>query len=95
LQANEAMSGGAGGEVSGEVTGEVERVVLVIVGQIKRFEIQKILNLRSDEFFRLNYMLPSMESGYIEMTFPDSPNHPNQHYRLTEKGLTTSILLSA
>jgi hypothetical protein len=35
----------------------------------------------------VNYILPAMESGYIEMTFPDNPNHPNQHYRLTEKGI--------
>jgi len=86
-QANEAGSGEVGGEPTGEVTGEVERVVLVIVGQMKRSEIQKKLDLRSDDFFRVNYILPALESGYIEMTFPESPNHPNQHYRLTEKGI--------
>ena len=89
LQADEAVSGEVGGEPTGEVTGEVERVVLVIVGQMKRSEIQKKLDLRSDDFFRVNYILPALESGNIEMTFPDSPNHPNQHYRLTEKGIAT------
>jgi hypothetical protein len=28
-----------------------------------------------------------LETGFIEMTFPESPNHPNQRYRLTSKGL--------
>lgn len=82
LQADEET-----GEVSGEVSGEVKRVVLVISREMKRSEIQKILDLRSDDFFRVNYILPALESEFIEMTFPDSPNHPNQHYRLTAKGI--------
>jgi len=74
------------GEVTGEATEEVKRVVSVLDGEMKRSEIQKNLDLRSDDFFRVSYILPALVSGYIEMTFPDSPNHPNQRYRLTDKG---------
>jgi hypothetical protein len=28
-----------------------------------------------------------MEQHYIELVYPDSPNHPQQKYRLTAKGL--------
>jgi len=73
-------------EVSGEVSGEVKRVVLVLDGEMKRIKIQEILDLKHQEYFRNNYLLPSLESGYIEMTFPDSPYHPKQRYRLTKKG---------
>jgi hypothetical protein len=73
-------------QVTGEVTGEVERILFVIRGEMKRSEIQKALDLRHDDYFRLNYILPALESGCIEMTFPDNPNHPKQKYRLTAKG---------
>lgn len=83
------------GEVTGEVmliisagiTEEVKRVVQVIKEEMKRVEIQEILQLKHQENFRDNYLLPSIEAGYVEMTFPESPNHPNQRYRLTQKGL--------
>ncbi len=90
LQAKEKTgeaSGEVTGEASGEVTEEIKRVVLVVSSEMKRTEIQKILDLSSDDFFRVNYILPTLESGFIEMTFPDSPNHPNQRYRLTVKGI--------
>lgn len=82
----EEETGEASGEVTGEVTEEIKRVVLVVSSEMKRSEIQKYLDLRSDDFFRVSYILPALVSGYIEMTFPDSPNHPNQRYRLTDKG---------
>jgi hypothetical protein len=28
-----------------------------------------------------------MLEGYVEMIYPDKPNHPKQKYRLTAKGL--------
>lgn len=90
LQAEEKTgeaSGEVSGEASGEVTEEIKRVVLVVSSEMKRSEIQKILDLSSDDFFRVNYILPTLESGFIEMTFPDSPNHPNQRYRLTASGI--------
>lgn len=69
-------------------TVEVERVVLVLEGEMKRLEIQNLLELKHEGNFRDNYLLPALESGFIEMTMPDKPNSPKQKYRLSEKGLS-------
>ena len=74
------------GEVSGEVSEEVKRVLLVMKGEMKRVEIQNKLNLSSDDYFRVNYILPALQTEYIEMIYPDNPKHRNQQYKLTEKG---------
>ena len=76
----------ATGQVSGEVSGEVRKVVSTLDGEMKRSEIQKKLGLKHDDYFRLHYIDPAMKTGYIEMKYPDSPNHPNQRYRLTAEG---------
>jgi predicted HTH transcriptional regulator len=86
-QATGEVSGEATGEVSGEVAEEIKRVVLVLNEELKRLEIQNKLGLKSDDYFRVNYILPALESGYIELTFPESPKHPNQRYRLTQTGI--------
>jgi ATP-dependent DNA helicase RecG len=80
------VSGEVGGEVSGEVSNEIIRIIKVLAGKAKRNELQVMLNLKSDDYFRVNYINQALEKGYIEITFPDSPNHPNQQYRLTKKG---------
>ncbi|MEX0890216.1 MAG: hypothetical protein WDZ33_01630, partial [Balneolaceae bacterium] len=74
------------GQPAGEATGEVQKVVGALEDEMKRSEIQQKLGLKHDDYFRLNYLEPAMKSGLIEMTFPDSPNHPNQKYRLTARG---------
>jgi ATP-dependent DNA helicase RecG len=90
-QATGQVSGEASREVSGEVSGEateeIKRVVLVLIEELKRIEIQNKLGLKSDDYFRVNYIIPALESGFIEMTFPDNPKHPNQRYRLTQTGI--------
>jgi len=74
-------------------TVEVERIVLAMDGQMKRQEIQRILGLKHEGNFRDIYLLPALTEGYIEMTRPDNPNHPQQRYRLTEKGRKFKQLL--
>ncbi|MEI6753923.1 MAG: ATP-binding protein [Paludibacter sp.] len=69
-----------------EVSGEVLKVIMVLEGEMKRSEIQQVLQLKHDDYFRVEYILPALESGVIEQTHPESPNHPQQHYKLTEKG---------
>ena len=73
-------------QASEEVSEEVKRVVLVINGKMKRSEIQYILDLSSNEYFRANYIIPALETEFIEMIYPDTPKHRNQQYKLTEKG---------
>ena len=94
---NVEITGQATGQVSGEATGEatveaalvkeaIRRVVMVTNGELKRSEIQETLQLKHDDFFRINYMLPALSAGFIEMTHPDNPNYFKQKYRLTVKG---------
>ena len=56
-------------------------------GELRRLEIQYALGLKDREHFADNYLNPALKSGYIEMLYPDNPNHPQQRYRLTEKGI--------
>jgi ATP-dependent DNA helicase RecG len=79
------------GEVTGEATGEdvakeVKKLVQVLSGQMKRTEIQNILDLKHEDYFREAYLVPAIEAGFIEMTIPDKPQSPNQRYKLTQKG---------
>ena len=53
----------------------------------KSFDIQDVLGLKHRTNFMKNYLNPALQYGYIEMMFPDNPNHPQQHYTLTEKGV--------
>ena len=64
----------------------VKRLILVLIDEKNRQEIMDSLDLRHVPNFRDNYLNPSLEGGYIEMTIPDKPNNPIQKYRLTEKG---------
>lgn len=85
-QATGQAGGEPAGEPAGEVAEEVRRIILVIKGEMKRAEIQQLLELKHDDFFRTNYIIPALDSGCIEMKYPETPNHPNQRYRLTQKG---------
>jgi len=67
-------------------TVEVEHLVLALEGELKRQEIQKLLELKHEGNFRDNYLLPALKLGFIEMTDPEKPNNPKQKYRLTNKG---------
>ena len=68
-------------------TGEIERVVWVLAGEMKRSEIQVLLDLKHRETFIDNYLQPSINEGFVEPTIPDKPNSPKQRYRLTKKGI--------
>jgi hypothetical protein len=55
-------------------------------GEMTRQEIQDALNLVDKVNFRQIYLLPAIEYGFVEMKFSQSPNHPQQKYRLTAEG---------
>ncbi|MDD5923315.1 MAG: Fic family protein [Clostridia bacterium] len=42
--------------------------------------ILSLLNLKSKETLRKNYLTPAIEAGLIRMTLPDKPNSRNQRY---------------
>ena len=53
-------------------------------------EVYKLLYkqvYKSKWYFKKHIIQPVMIEGYVEMTYPDSPNHPKQKYRLTTKGI--------
>ncbi len=79
-------TGQATGQVTGQVTEGIKRVILVLADEMKSAEIQEVLQMKHREYFRDTYLDPALNEGYVEMTFPDKPKHPNQRYRLTEKG---------
>ena len=74
------------GEVAGEVAGEVERLVMVMHGDMKRSQLQGLLGLKHEDYFREAYLLPAIDKSFIEMTIPDKPKSSKQKYRLTPKG---------
>lgn len=49
-------------------------------------EMMSGLSLTHRPTFRKNYLRPARELGFLEMKYPDIPQHPGQRYRLTEKG---------
>ncbi len=63
-------------------------MVLALEGEMKRSEIQQALKLNNRENFLNTYLNPTLEQGYIEMKYPDTPNHPRQNYRLTPLGIS-------
>lgn len=48
--------------------------------------IMEMMQLKDRKHFRKTYLNPALGSGLIEPTYPNSPRHPNQEFRLTEKG---------
>ena len=68
------------------VTPQVEKLILIIRGEMTRQELQDSLNLSDRMNFFNSYLQPAIESGVIEMTIPDKPKSRNQRYRLTDSG---------
>jgi hypothetical protein len=56
-------------------------------GKMTRQAIQDSLNLTDRVNFRLAYLQPAIEQGYVAIEFPQNPNHPKQRYFLTPKGI--------
>ena len=69
-----------------QVTPQVQNLIMVLHGYESMVKLQDKLGLSDRKFFRLNYIKPALELGYITTEFPNL-NHPKQRYCLTEKGL--------
>ena len=46
----------------------------------------ELMQLKDRVNFLRNHLNPSLDAELIEPIYPDSPKHPKQKYRLTEKG---------
>jgi ATP-dependent DNA helicase RecG len=73
---------------------EADRLVLVMAGEMKRYEIQEALDLKHRDNFRDNYLNPALDQRLIEMTIPEKPTSSNQQYRLTKMGKAIKKKLS-
>ena len=69
-----------------QVTPQVGRLLSVLKGEMSRQEIQQALGLKDRKSLRELYLHPALQSGYIEMTHPNTPNAKNQKYRLGSRG---------
>jgi ATP-dependent DNA helicase RecG len=75
-------------QVTQHVTPQVRKVVSVLQGEQSRGELMESLNLKDRMHFVNEYLQPSLDEGWIEMTIPDKPRSRNQMYRRTVKGKT-------
>ena len=80
----------ASGEVGGEVGGEVVSAKLDIMKlnalldyckeARSRVEMQKFCDIKSQDYFRKNIIIPLLENGRLKRTIPDKPNSSKQKY---------------
>lgn len=64
-------------------TDQMKGLIKILACEMDRLEIQDKLNLSHRGNFRVNYLKPALEQGYIEMTIPDKPTGSLQKYQLT------------
>ena len=73
-----------------KIDARVQKLLLVIGKQaLPRRQIMADLGLRQKSRKSLidNYLKPAYSQGYIDFAYPNSPNKPEQAYKLTAKGL--------
>lgn len=64
------------------------RSLVSIIGDSKYSvtEMMELLELKDRKHFRNSYLNPAINEGFVELTHPEQPKHPNQKYYLTDKG---------
>jgi predicted HTH transcriptional regulator len=83
----EAQENPATEQVAEQVTEQVKRLLSILKEKERGSKDAMLaLGLHHRPTFLYDYLQPSLSSGLIEMTQPDSPKSPTQKYRLTEKG---------
>ena len=73
-------------QVTSQVTPQVKELLKVFEGLHNREEIQNRLELADRKCFRVNYLNPAIEQGFVALTIPDKPTSSKQQYYLTDKG---------
>jgi ATP-dependent DNA helicase RecG len=77
------------------VNWKIQQLVSKFSGVLGRAEIQVLLELKDSEYLRQGYILPALNSGYLEMTLPEKPSSKLQKYRLTERGIVMNKYFKA
>lgn len=80
-------TGQVAGQPTGQPTGQVLSLIRCIGGQtLSAKEIMAQLSLKGRDNFLKSYLYPAIQDELVEQTHPEQANHPNQKYRLTDKG---------
>ena len=85
-QIGSGVKSGIGIDSKGEVTPEVQRMLLVLKGEMTRREIMQAMGLSDEKHFPEHSQQTAIRFGLIEMTIPEKPSSRLQKYRLTSKG---------
>ncbi len=81
-------------QAADQVTDQVKRLLgFMDMGFVSVPEMMAGISLSHRPTFRKNYLRPALELELLKMKYPDSPRHPGQRYRLTERGRTMKKLL--
>lgn len=75
-------------QVSDQVSDQVIKLISAFNGEMNRGDLQSLLGISHNDYFRKNYLYPAIEDGYVELTIPDKPTSSKQKYRLTDKALS-------
>ena len=78
---------------SDHASDKVSRLLVSLDGDLDRSLLQELLGIKNRDYFRIEYLKPAIEDGFVELTIPDKPNSQHQKYRLTAKGLQLKELL--
>ena len=81
-------------QVRDQVSDQVNRLIhslgddeLPVDEILKMYKLLYKQVYKSKGYFKRHTIQPALLEGYVEMIYPDKPNHPKQKYRLTAKGL--------
>ena len=81
------VTGQPTGQVTGQPAGQVISLIRCIGKQtLSVKEVMEQLSLKGRDNFLKSYLYPAMQDKLVEQTHPEQANHPNQKYRLTDKG---------
>ena len=85
---NGISNGTSSDQVSGQVSGQVQTLIDTIRERaFSIIDLQKRLGIKSRRYVREEMIVPAIEGGYVLLAYPEKPNHPQQRYYLSEKGL--------
>ena len=80
----------------------VQAKLLIIILEEKEMSVGEILKVyklvykqvyKSHWYFKKHFIVPAIQENLVEMTYPNIPNHTNQKYRLTPKGIELKEVL--
>ena len=100
--ASNHASDNASVQVDVQVSVQVKMLIHSISG--KELSVDEILAVykllykqeyKSKWYFKKHTIQPALLKEYVEMKYPDKPNHPKQKYRLTAKGIALKNSLTS